>query len=52
MGQSYNHYRRDRIDIPAVRAIFDSGRHRDGGYRFQYHTRINFYDQLIAFNLR
>ena len=43
LGQTYNDNKRETVDTPAVRALFETGRNGDG-YRFQYRLRVNFYD--------
>ena len=43
LGHTYNDNKRQTVDTPAVRALFETGRNGDG-YRFQYRLRVNFYD--------
>ncbi len=45
LGQTYNDNKRERIDTPAVRALFESGRNGDC-YRFRYSLRVNYYTAL------
>lgn len=47
LGQTYNHNKRQKVDTPDVRALFESGRNGDG-YRFEYSLRVNYYQGLLA----
>lgn len=42
LAVSFADHRRDSIDVPEVRARFEAGR-RDGGYRFDYHSRADYF---------
>ncbi len=45
LGLTYNDHQRAQVDTPAVRASFEAG-HNGGGYRFQMHLRVNFYQGI------
>ena len=50
LGQTYNDNKRETVDTPAVRALFETARNGDGlgdGYRFEYSLRANFYHGLM-----
>ena len=47
LGQTYNDHKRETVDTPAVRALFETGRNGDG-YRFKYALRANYYRGLLA----
>ena len=42
LGHTFNDIKREAVDTPAVRALFESGRNGDG-YRFKHSLRVNYY---------
>ncbi len=42
LARSYNDHRREAVDTPAVRALFEAGRSGDG-FVFEHRTRVNLY---------
>jgi len=42
LARSYNDHRREAVDTPAVRALFEAGR-SDDGFVFEHRTRVNLY---------
>lgn len=42
LGQTYSDHKRERVDTPAVRALFETGRNGER-YRFKYRLRVNYY---------
>lgn len=42
LARTYNHHRREVVDTPAVRALFEAG-HSDDGFVFEHRTRVNLY---------
>ncbi len=41
-GTTYNHFSREHVDTPEVKALFEAG-NADDGYDFIEHTRVNLY---------
>ena len=41
-SSTYNHFSRDQVDTPSVRALFELGQTKDG-YLFTQHSRVNLY---------
>ena len=47
-GYGYNGYRRSEVDTPQVRALFQAGRDREGGYSFEQPMRVDLFTGPLA----
>ncbi len=47
LARTYNDHRREAVDTPAVRALFEAGR-TDDGFVFEHVTRVNLYRDALA----